>query len=118
MLNSSRLTQFDNDLGIFPVCSWLYLRPSLERRVRLPVNNDNNNYNKNNNNNNNNNEVTNLRRKVQQLVVLQVKLAKLPTFCKISKNVNQIMINVKFKTFPKPLIRRQNIIDESGHIAL
>ena len=31
MLNSSRLTQFDNDLGMFPVCSWLYLSPSLER---------------------------------------------------------------------------------------
>ena len=31
MLNSSRLTQFDNDLGMFPVWSWLYLSPSLER---------------------------------------------------------------------------------------
>ena len=92
MLNSSRLTQFDNDLGIFPVCSWLYLRPSLERWVRLPII-----YN--------NiiiyiiyiNQVTNLRREVQQLVVLQVKLAKLPTFCKIATNVNRIMIYMYFK---------------------
>ena len=30
-------------------------------------------------------QVPNLRGKVQQLVVLQVKLAKLPTFCKIAK---------------------------------
>ena len=30
ILNSSRFTQFDNDLGIFPVWSWLYLNKTIK----------------------------------------------------------------------------------------